>query len=118
MTSTSSIEKNSIATTPDSFKDCILALKISSQMHTNIEKRSVPQAASCNLFKNDCSVRLFSTTFVSLSVTEFLKKHVRSSSYLLQFFFKENSHSHGKFSEWLLLLQFYSIIFIMGNYFA
>ena len=48
MTSTSSIEKNSIATTPDSFKDCILALKISSPMHTNIEKRSVPQAASCN----------------------------------------------------------------------
>ena len=48
MTSISSIEKDSIATTPDSFKDCILACKISNQVHTNFEKRKVPQAASGN----------------------------------------------------------------------
>ena len=42
------IEKDSIATTRDSFKNCILACKISNQMHTNFEKRKVPQAASGN----------------------------------------------------------------------
>ena len=49
MTSISSIEKDSIATTPDSFKDCILACKISNQVYTNFEKRKAPQAASSNL---------------------------------------------------------------------
>ena len=48
MTSISSIEKDSLATTPGSFKDCILACKISNQAHTNFEKRKVPQAASGN----------------------------------------------------------------------
>ena len=48
MTSISSIEKDSIATTPDFFKDCILACKISIQVHTNFEERKVPQAASGN----------------------------------------------------------------------
>ena len=48
MTSINSIEKNSTATTPDYFKDCILACKISNQVHTNFEKRKVPQAASGN----------------------------------------------------------------------
>ena len=48
MTSVSSIEKDSIATAPDSFKDCILARKISNQKHTNFEKRKVPQAVSGN----------------------------------------------------------------------
>ena len=77
MTSISSIEKDFIATTPDSFKDCILACKISNQMHKNFEKRKVPQAASGNLFKNDCSARhVFCTIFVSLSVAKILQKHV------------------------------------------
>ena len=48
MTSISSIEEDSIATTPDSFRDCILACEISNQVHTNFEKRKVPQAASGN----------------------------------------------------------------------
>ena len=48
MTSISSIEKDSIATSPDSFKDCILACKISTQVYKNFEKRKVPQAASGN----------------------------------------------------------------------
>ena len=46
MTSISSFEKDSIATTPDSFKNCIIACKISSQVHTNFEKRKVQQADS------------------------------------------------------------------------
>ena len=48
MTSVSSIKNDSIAATPDSFKDCILACKINNQVHTNFEKRKVPQAASGN----------------------------------------------------------------------
>ena len=48
MASISSIEKNSIATTPDSFKDCFLACKISNQEHTNFQKRKVQQATSDN----------------------------------------------------------------------
>ena len=48
MTSISSIEKDSIATTSDSFKDCILACKINNEVHTNFEKRKVPHAASGN----------------------------------------------------------------------
>ena len=51
------------------------------------------------------------TCSVSLSVAKILEKHVRSSSYLLQIFFKENSHSHGKFTERLFLLQFLYIRF-------
>ena len=39
------------ATTPDSFKDCVLACKISDRVHTNFDKRNVPQAASGNLDK-------------------------------------------------------------------
>ena len=84
MTSISSIEEDSIATTPDSFRDCILACEISNQVHTNFEKRKVPQAASGNFVQNACSVRhMFCTIFVSLSVAKILENHVRSSSYLL-----------------------------------
>ena len=43
MTSISWFEKDSVATIRDSFKKCILACKISNQMHTNFEKRKVPQ---------------------------------------------------------------------------
>ena len=32
----------------DSFKDCIIARKISNQVHTNFEKRKVQQAARSN----------------------------------------------------------------------
>ena len=49
MASISSIEKDSIITTQDSFKNCILACKISNKMHTNFVKRNVAQAASGNL---------------------------------------------------------------------
>ena len=48
MTSIIFIENNSAATTQDSSKDCILACKISNQVHTNFEKIKVPQAASGN----------------------------------------------------------------------
>ena len=79
----SSFEKDSIATTQDSFKDCILACKISNQMHTNFEKKTVrkqPMVILCN----DCSVRhMFCKIFVSSSVVKILEKHVRSSSYLV-----------------------------------
>ena len=44
----SSIEKDSIAPTRGSFKNCIFACKISNQMHTNFEKRGVPQVDSGN----------------------------------------------------------------------
>ena len=112
MTSISSIEKDSLATTPDSFKDCILACKISNQVHTNFEKRKVPQAASGKFVQNDCFVRhVFCTIFVSLSAAKILEKRVRGSSYLLSIFFKENSNSHGKFTEPLFLLQFLYIKF-------
>ena len=48
MASISSIEKDSIATTGDSFKDCILACKIKNKMHTNFKKRKIPKAAKDN----------------------------------------------------------------------
>ena len=48
MVSLSSNEKDSIATTRDSFKDCILTCKIRYQIHTNYEKRIVPQTVSGN----------------------------------------------------------------------
>ena len=48
MTSISSVENDSTATTLGSFKDCILACKVSNQVHTNIEKRKVPQPDSGN----------------------------------------------------------------------
>ena len=58
------------------------------------------------LLKNSCFVRhMFRTTFVPLSAAKVLKKHVRYSSYLVLVFFKENSHSHGKFTERLFLLK-------------
>ena len=82
MTSISSIEKDFKATTADSFKDCILACKISSQVHTNLEKRKAIKQPVVMLFKNDCSVRhMFCRVFISLSVAKILEKHVRSSSY-------------------------------------
>ena len=49
MASISSIEKDSTVTTRHTFKNCILACKISNQMHTNFEKRKVPQAERDNI---------------------------------------------------------------------
>ena len=43
-----SIEKDSIAPTWGSFKNCVLACKIWNQMHTDFEKRKVPQSVSGN----------------------------------------------------------------------
>ena len=62
MASISLIENNSIVTTWDSLKNCLLACKISNQMHTNFEKRKVPHAASGNivqkwLFCKTCVLR-------------------------------------------------------------
>ena len=68
MTSVSSIEKDSIATTPDFFKDCILACKISIQVHTNFEERKVPQAASGNFVQK----WLFCKTYVLYNMCFFI----------------------------------------------
>ena len=59
---------------------------------------------------------MFSTILVCLSVAKILEKHIRSSSYLVLVFFKENLHSHGKFTERLFLFQllltkFFELIF-------
>ena len=79
-----SIEKDSIAATPDSFKDCILACKISNQVNTDFEKRKVPQAASGNFVQKWLFLRhMFCTIFASLSVAKILENLVWSSSYLL-----------------------------------
>ena len=48
MASISSVKKDSIAPTRDSFKNCILACETSDQMHTNFQKRKISQAASGN----------------------------------------------------------------------
>ena len=45
---------------PDSFEHCILACKISNQMHTNSQKRKVPPAASSNFVQK----WLFCNTYV------------------------------------------------------
>ena len=94
MVSLSLIEKGSIATTQDSFKDCILACKIRNQMHTNFTKTKIPQADSGNFAQKwlFCKTYMFCTIFVPLSVAKVLGKHVGSISYLILVFFKENSH--------------------------
>ena len=76
--------QDSIATTRDFFKDCILACKIRNQIHTNFEKRKVPLELVVILLKNGCSVRhMFCTIFVSFSLKKVLDKHVRSSLYFV-----------------------------------
>ena len=66
--SLSSIEKDSITTNRDSFKDCILACKIRNQMHTNFEKRKVPQTVSDNLAQK----WLFCKTYVLYNICSFI----------------------------------------------
>ena len=75
-----SIEKDTMDTTRDSLKDCILACKISNQVQYKLwEKKSSHKHFVVILFKNDCSVRhMFCTIFLSLSVGKIL----RSSSNL------------------------------------
>ena len=68
MTSISSIEKHSVATTPDSFKDCIIACKISNQVHTKLEKRKFQQAASGNFVQK----WLFCKTYVLYNICFFI----------------------------------------------
>ena len=51
MASISLTEKESIVPTRHSFKNYILACKISYQIHTNFEEREVPQAVSGNFVK-------------------------------------------------------------------
>ena len=78
MDSINSIEKDSIAAAQDSFKNCILACKISNQMHTNFEKKKL-RKQSMVILCNGCSVRqMFCTIFVSSTVAKILEKHVRN----------------------------------------
>ena len=80
MVSISSFEKESITTAQDSFKDCIFACKISDQIHTNFEKRKVPQAASGNFVQKWLFFKThFCSIFFSLSVAKILEKHVRDT---------------------------------------
>ena len=114
MASLSLIEKGSVATTRDSFKDCIPA--IINQMHTNFEKKKFHKQSVVILLKNGCSVRQMSCTIsLRLFVAKALEKHVRSSSFSISLF-QRKLHSHGKFTERLFLLQllytkFFKLIF-------
>ena len=55
MASTSSIEKDSIATTQDCFKDCILASKISNQIHTKLREKKSCANSQLQILRNGCS---------------------------------------------------------------
>ena len=73
MVSLSLIEKDSIATTRYSFKDCILACKIRN-------KKKFHKKSAVILLKNGCSVRhMFCAIFVPLSVAKVLARYVQSS---------------------------------------
>ena len=108
MVSLSSIEKESIATSGDFFKDCLLARKVRNQIRKNFEKKKVSQAPSVNFGQNwlFCKIHVLWNIF-RLSMARVLKKYIRSRSYLMVIFFKENSRSYGKFTERLFLLQFF-----------
>ena len=89
MVTLSSVEKDSIANTRDSFKDCILARKVRNQMDKYLEKRKVPQAVSGNFVQK----WLFCKIYALYNICYFIcgqssETHVRSSSYLLWVFFK------------------------------
>ena len=69
-------------------------------MHAHFEKRKFRIQSVVILLKNGCSVRhIFCTIFVPLFIAKVLEKHIGSSSYLILAFFKENSHSHEKFTK-------------------
>ena len=95
-------------------------------MHTNFQKRKVPQAVSGNFAQK----WLFCNIYVLCNIYSFIYgkspwKHVRSSSYLVLVFFKENSYSHGKSTKWVFLLQllytkfsnryFFELLFLVGD---
>ena len=103
MSSLSLVEKDSIATTRDSFKDCILACKIRNQIHTNFEKGKVPQAVSCDFDQK----WLFCETSVLYNICSLTValKNTFEVGHLVLVFFKENSHSHRKFTDRLFLFQ-------------
>ena len=65
----SSIKKDSVVTTRDSSKDCILACKISNQMHTNFEKRKVPPAVSGDFAQKFCKT---CKTYVMYNICSFI----------------------------------------------
>ena len=68
MASISSVKKDSIAPTRDSFKNCILACETSDQMHTNFQKRKISQAASGNFVQK----WLFCKTYVLYNICFFI----------------------------------------------
>ena len=100
MISKNLIEEDSIVTTWDSFKYCILACEIGNQMHRKFKKRKVPQAISGRYIQSWLLCKTyFCSIFVPLSVAKIPEKHLRSSSFLVEAFLKENSHSPGKFTK-------------------
>ena len=76
MVSLSSLEKDFIATTRYSFKDFILAYKISNQMHANFEKRKVPQAISGNFAQKWLFCKTCSLQYLFLYLWQKFEKHV------------------------------------------
>lgn len=65
MASVSSVQKDLIVTTRDSFKDCIIACKDGNQMGAKFKERKVLQAASSSFAQSGYSVkRMFCTIFV------------------------------------------------------
>ena len=75
MVSLSSIEKESIATSGDFFKDCLLARKVRNQIRKNFEKKKVSQASSVNFGQNwlFCKTHVLWNIFC-LSMARVLKK--------------------------------------------
>ena len=81
MASISSLKKDYIAPTRDSFKIVSLHVKLVIKCIQTSRKEKFHKQRVVILFKNDCSVRhMFCTTFVSLSVAKNLAKHVQSRS--------------------------------------
>ena len=84
MASVSSIEKDSIVTSQDSFKNFTLSFKILNQIHTIFKKKKVPEAASAGFAEKT----LFCVTYVlydifPLSVAKIFERYFRSSSFLV-----------------------------------
>ena len=71
-------------------------------MHTHFKKRKVPQAISVNFAKKWLYILYNICSFIR----QILEKGVRNNSHLVLVFFKENSHSHRKFTKGLFLIQF------------
>ena len=121
ITSSSNISKTPVFWTQIHYQLFKILLKILS-LHVNLQikcvqttkKENIHQQPVVILLKNGCSVR---HTFCTISVAKILEKHARSSSYLALVFFKENSHSRGKFTERLFLLQLFYTKFCKQMFF-